>query len=181
MRSRTDLSAVLTAAWLALGLASCAGAPPAPPPETKKQTPEDRVLLVGKTWQETVQTEAFPNEGEVSFVRSVEKVELRLKAGSRDAALGVEREELLRTSDGRQLHCRSEGSGRAAVRYLVRLGEAAVAVRAPRTALRRACKEGGFDHPPKPFEPFETLYVLRGDRLVSVEPAGARSVLLPMD
>jgi len=61
------------------------------------------------------------------------------------------------------------------------MDEAVVIVRAPAASLQRRCKEPGFPLTSKRIPELNATYVLRGDRLVAIEPVTLRSSLLPVD
>lgn len=162
-------------------LVGCGGAQEQGPEPPKKVRAEDRILLVGTSWQEATQSKGFPGQPDIAFMQATDKMTVHLKAGARTALVDLEREELLRTPQGQEFHCTVTGAIQAAVKYAWKLEEPALVLRVPSATLRRACKEPGFPNASKAFDALNATYVLRGDRLVAIDPPTLRSALLPSD
>jgi hypothetical protein len=164
-----------------MALSSCGPTNDKPPEPPKRASAEERILSVGRTWQESTRSEGFINDAEIAFMRATDKVSLRFEDGSRTALADVEREELIRTPAGREYHCTVSGAVKAVVKFSWRGDEAAMMVKVPASTHRRVCKETGFPRAARQFEPLNAIYVLRGDRLVAVDPPTSRSSLIPSD
>ena len=162
-------------------LVGCGGAQETGPEPPKKVRAEDRILLVGTSWQEASQSKGFPNQADIAFMQTTERMTVHLKAGARTALVDLEADELLRSPQGREYHCTVTGSVQASVKYAWKLEEPALVLRVPAATLRRSCKEPGFPNPSKRFDALNATYVLRGDRLVAIDPPTLRSALLPSD
>lgn len=173
----------ITAAVCLLGLVcnACGGGGEAPPPPPKRLTAEERILQVGKTWEETTLAEGYLNEPDITFLRATDRMTLQLQQGARVALATFDRKELIRTPQAREFHCKVSGVAQAAVNFAWRVNEASLTVRVPAVSLRRACNESGYPHPTRVIDQLSAVYVLRGDRLVAVDPSTLHSVLLPGD
>ncbi len=166
--------------WTACFVA-CGNKPEPEPPPAKHVGPDDRILVVGKSWREMTQSEGFINEPDVAFMRVKDTFTLHLEPGAPTALVDVDRDELLRSPDGREFHCKVEGAIKASVSFSWRMDEAVLSVRIPEAAIPRKCKERGFTRPFKQLPALSASYALRGDQLVAIEPITLRSSLLPAD
>ncbi len=162
-------------------MAGCSGADKKPPPAPKTESSLDRIIAVGKSWTETNKAEGFIDDSDIAFIRTTDQFVLRLKEGSRIGLVEITREELMRTRDGREFHCEVVGVVQASLRSDWKVGEPTLRVMTPEASLRRKCREPGINRPIKQFSPIDVTYVLRGDRLIAIEPARSRSSLLPGD
>jgi hypothetical protein len=169
--------------WLILLLAlpGCGPGNDKPPEAAKHASAQEHILNVGKSWQEGTRSEGYLNTADIAFLRATEKFTLHLVSGAPTATVDLEREELIRTPQGREYHCTVAGAVQAVVKYSWRVGEAAITLRVPASTHPRACRENGYANPAKQFDAVNAVYVLRGDQLVSVEPQTFRSSLLPSD
>jgi hypothetical protein len=164
-----------------LCMVACSGAPPPPPPKLKPITPEERILSVAKSWQEFTRAEGYLSEEDIAFMRTNDRFQLHLQSGSHTALVDIERDELIRTPQGREFHCKLRGAVQSVVHYVWTLDEARLELRMPPASVPRSCQEQGFARPSKQIDALNAVYALRGDRLLSVEPATLHSILLPAD
>ncbi|MBI5531104.1 MAG: hypothetical protein HY898_00210 [Deltaproteobacteria bacterium] len=170
-------------AWLILlvALPCCGSGNEKPPEPPKRASAQERILSVGKSWQEGTRSEGYVNTADIAFLRTTDKFTLHLTSGKSTGTVDLEREELIRTPQGREYHCTVTGAVQAVVKFSWRGEEAAVAVRVPASTHPRSCRENGYPSPSKQFDAVNAIYVLRGDQLVAVEPQTLRSSLLPAD
>ena len=152
-----------------------------PPPPPKQASAEDRIRLVGKAWREMSQTEAYLQDKDVAWMRATDQLTVHLGNGGPTGLVDIERTELMRTPYGTEYHCTVAGAVQAALKFEWRMDEAVVTVRAPAAVLQRRCREAGFPIPSKQSPAIDITYVLRGDRLVAIDPPTLRSSLLPVD
>ncbi len=171
-----------TAIAAAVATAIGCGASREPESENLKPiTPEERILSIGKTWQESTRSERFVSEADVAFIRAEDRFRIHLTQRSRGCLVDIERDELIRTPQGREFHCQVRGAVQAIVSYSWRVEEARMDLRMPAVALRRTCTEPGFSLATKQFDDLNATYALRGDQLVAIAPATLRSSLIPSD
>jgi len=166
---------------LAVSVLGCGGGQEKGPDSPKKADAQERILTVGAAWQEATQTEGYPNQPEIAYLRATDRMTMRFRQGSREALVELEGDELIRTPQGREYHCKVDGAVRGTAKFAWRLEEATVAVHVPAAMLRRACREPGYPTAAKRFAALDATYVLRGDRLVAIDPPTFRSALLPSD
>ncbi len=186
MQPQTNIARRM-AAFIALAMVvvlggwSCGPKRTAPPPAPPKVSAEERIITVGKAWREMTQTEGFVNQSDVAFIRVTDKFTLHLNPGSKTALVDIRRNELIRSPNGREFHCKVQGAIRATVDFAWRMEEATVSVQMPSAALPRTCRERGFNRAFKQFPALSATYALRGDQLMAIEPRTLRSTLLPSD
>jgi hypothetical protein len=181
MTQRTHHTTALLSVFCAASFVACGNKPEPEPPPAKHVGPDDRILVVGKSWREMTQSEGFINEPDVAFMRVRDTFTLHLEQGASTALVDVDRDELLRSPDGREFHCKVAGAIKASVSFAWRMDEPVLSVRVPEASIPRKCKERGFTRPFKQLPALSASYALRGDQLVAIEPITLRSSLLPAD
>lgn len=181
LQTMRTVLAILATLLCGFVIAACGVKQQAPPPPPKQVGPEERILAVGKAWREMTQTEGFVNQADVAFIRVTDQFTLHLQPGSSTALIDINRNELIRSPDGREFHCIVQGTVQGAVDYAWRMDEASLSLRMPSAALPRKCRERGFTRAFKQFPGINATYALRGDQLMAIEPVTLRSALLPVD
>lgn len=162
-------------------LTACRGAERPPEQPQTRYSPRARIEQVGHSWHETTLSEGFLSDPDVAFARATDTFRINLTAQRSVALVDLDREELFRTRDGRELHCRVRGAVAASVAFAWRLDEATMTIHMPASSLPRRCKESGFNRPTKRFSALDATYALRGDQLVAIQPITLRSSLIPSD
>lgn len=176
-RGRRLVRAALVGAWLA---AVGCGPSEEGRVHVKHEDPAVHVLRVASVWREIVEDEGIPaGEPEITFFRIRTEVRVELGAGGavREA---IDRTELFRMRDGFEYHCLTRGVLPATARYEAIAGEIHVTISNVAARLPRECREPAFAKKSKDLPAGSTVFALRSDRLVAIEPARARTVLLPV-
>lgn len=164
---------------LALALSACGGGEAAP----RTVATEDPVhlLRIGAVWEERGLEEGFLEDDPqgVAFYRveSVSRVTFVRGGAARQA---ITRHELFKTKAGAEFHCESTGTVEARAAYRREGRELRVALENGEAALPRSCREPGFPVPAKRVARGTTVFALRSERLVAIDPPRSRAVLLPV-
>ncbi len=165
---------------LSLALSACGGGDAAPR-TVAVEDPEAHLLRIGSVWEERGLEEGFlENDPQgIAFYRveSVSRVTFVRGGAARQA---ITRHELFKTKAGAEHHCESTGTVEARVAYRREGHELRVVLENGEAALPRSCREPGFPVPAKRVARGTTVFALRSERLVAIDPPRSRAVLLPV-
>lgn len=176
---RTLWSGRAALAGAALALLAC-GAPQEERVHVKHEDPGVHVRRIAKVWREIIDEEGIPSsEPEISLFRI--RTEMRVELGEGGVVReAIDRTELFRMRDGFEYHCVTRGVVPATAHYDNVLGEIRVTISNAAARIPRECREPAFAKKSKDLTAGSTVFALRSDRLVAIEPARARTVLLPV-
>lgn len=177
---RRRFLAIFTAAAACVLAAGCGSGPEGPPPAVPREEAMTRLRRIATRWTESLieesRIENDPN-GIASFSVRIERT-LELGPGT-EAREIVLRDETFRTVTGGAFHCSAQGIVPVVARAAWDRGLIRLTVDSDAALLQRSCREPGFPVLAKRMGPRSTVYLLRGERLVAIEPATARNELLP--
>jgi hypothetical protein len=167
--------------WLGVALASCGGSEATVRPVVPHLDPEKQLLRIGTVWEERSVDEGFLENDpqKISFFRIETVLRVTVSPGGK-VSEAIERAELFRTRAGTEFHCAAKGvvAGRATY---TRVGdEVRVALENAEASLPRECREPGFPVGGKALPRATTVFALRNERLVAIDPPLSRAVLLPL-
>jgi hypothetical protein len=162
-------------------LAACGGGETVVRPVVPREDPEKHLLRIGTLWEERSLDEGFlENDPQgISFFRVETVLKIKLEGGGK-ASEAIERIELFRMRSGGEFHCEARGTVDARAVYSRAGDELRVAIENGEAALPRSCREPGFPVPGKNVSRGNTVFALRAERLVAIDPPRSRAVLLPL-
>ncbi len=146
----------------------CGGgnAPTVAPPQT--ETPADEILRISANWISVQPVKALLSPpSPISVIRG--SVTSRVHLTKRDAEEELTIAEDVELRSGARVVCESTFRHPISLRYGWKGGEAAVEITRPPLNGRRAC-QGRHPEPDLVAESIATLFVLRSDQLIAVEP-----------
>jgi hypothetical protein len=164
---------------VALAVPACGGEPEARAPVVR-ETQEDDILRVGRTWVADLQDTGFrtPPSRVRMFKRRTQST-VTFTRGVRTAQEAVVFDETFTLSDGSTYHCQAQTTLAVPVAFGDHAGESAVELRRPALHLPRTCDQAGLPEPTLDLEPAAARFALRGDRLVPIAPPTERRSYLP--
>jgi hypothetical protein len=175
---RPGLWAALAVVVVALG---CGPGEPVKRPVVPREDPEKHLLRIGKIWQERSLDEGFlENDPQgMAFFRIETLTKVTFSPGGK-AEETIARTEYFKTKSGAEFHCEAKGVVPAVVTFSRTPEEIRVSIENGEASLPRTCREPGFPVGGKQIPRGRTVFALREERLVAVDPPRSRAVLLPM-
>ncbi len=165
----------------ALALLACGGEENRPPPKAARVTPQEELAQLGKHWVSRWDERHIyesPHPLTVATLTASTQLDFAQQGQVFEELTIEERFELRR---GPPVLCRSELRVPVRVRFGQRNGETAVELSRDTIVLARKCNSLEPAGVPRDLPASVAMFVLRGEQLVAVEPAGDRRRYLPTE
>jgi hypothetical protein len=180
MNSRRPLASLVTLLAVAAS-PGCASPPPPAPTAVPKLSPHDELVQVAAHWVSREQERrSFEGAGGVTASSTITTSDLDITS-EKNVRESLTIEERLTLGSGTEVTCKSQVTVGLGARYSRREGQPTAELTRPVTPLVRSCSSP----PPTGFvaevPAARWVVVLRGEKLVAVEPATNRRQYLPSD
>lgn len=163
-----------------VALSACRKEEPPPLAPVVRETPADEIRRIGVVWQSVSERKGIQSPpSKISTFQHRLSSMLRLEPGQHIVEKLIV-DEALQLRDGGKFVCRAEGQVNVRIVYGRRSGEAMVQLERPPVRLERACDPPSFPDPQVEIPGGVARFVLRGDRLIAVEPPLEKREYLPI-